>query len=77
MMEFQFNDLYGSVMNEFPDKQLPDSYPHTGNPTIMPPMNPTPDVPGPDAPEVSPGSHTSAPIEENGNDVPSEDAESA
>jgi hypothetical protein len=56
-MEFQFTHLSGSVTNEYPDRQLPDSYPTTENPTIMPPMNPTPDVPGPDAPEVAPGSH--------------------
>ncbi|MCF2446475.1 hypothetical protein L0657_21130 [Dyadobacter sp. CY345] len=74
MLEFQYNDLFGSIMNDFPDKQLPDSYPNTSNPTIMPPMNPTPDIPGPDAPEVAPGSRTEMPAE-NVDDMPSESSE--
>jgi len=76
MLEFQYNDLFGSIMNDFPDKQMPDSYPNTQNPTIMPPMNPTPDIPGPDAPEVVPGSNV-RPQTEDGDDVPAEDGESA
>jgi len=74
MLEFQYNDLFGSIMNEYPDKQMPDSYPNTMNPTIMPPMNPTPDIPGPDAPEVVPGSNVE-PQTETEDDVPAEDGE--
>ena len=53
---------------------MPDSYPNTMNPTIMPPMNPTPDIPGPDAPEVVPGSNVE-PQTETEDDVPAEDGE--
>ncbi|TKT87505.1 hypothetical protein [Dyadobacter frigoris] len=72
MTEFQYNDLFNSIMSEFPGTQLPDSYPNIGNPTIMPPMNPTPDIPGPDAPEVVPGTNVE-PQTEDGDDVPAKD----
>ncbi|SEI95288.1 hypothetical protein SAMN04487995_2709 [Dyadobacter koreensis] len=74
MLEFQYNDLFGSIMNDIPDKQMPDSYPNTQNPTIMPPMNPTPDIPGTDAPEVVPGTNI-RPQTENEDDVPAKDGE--
>lgn len=73
MLEFQYNDLFGSIMNDIPDRQLPDSYPNTSNPTIMPPMNPTPDVPGPDAPEVAPGSHVEPPTVDEDQDSDEDD----
>lgn len=57
MIEFQYNDLFNVVMNDFPGTQLPDSYPNPENPTIPMPLNPNPDVPGTDAPEVVPGTN--------------------
>ncbi|MCE7064724.1 hypothetical protein [Dyadobacter sp. CY326] len=53
-MEFLINEAYYTLVAEAPDKQPPaPSYPEPGQ---MAPMNPTPDVPGTDAPEVSTGS---------------------
>ena len=56
-MEFLTN-----IFNEFPDDQPPaTSYPDPQKPGQMAPMNPTPEVPGTDAPEVEKGSNIDAP----------------
>ena len=53
-MEFLMHEEYDTLVAEAPDKQPPaTSYPEPGQTA---PMNPTPDVPGTDAPEVSTGS---------------------
>ena len=57
MLEFQFNDLFGAIMNESPGDQEPATFPDPKHPTQMPPLNPTPDVPGTDAPEIVPGTN--------------------
>ncbi|KAA0993206.1 hypothetical protein [Dyadobacter aurulentus] len=52
-MEFISNYSFKEVTSELPDEQPPSpSYPEPGQTA---PMNPTPDVPGTDAPEVSTG----------------------
>jgi hypothetical protein len=63
-MELLTNYAYPDVVNEMPDKQPPaTSYPEPGQ---QAPLNPTPDVPGTDAPEVNTGSRMD-------DDVPAED----
>lgn len=57
MLEFQFNDLFGAIMNESPGDQEPATFPDPKHTTQMPPLNPTPDVPGTDAPEIVPGTN--------------------
>lgn len=53
-MEFQSQFAFASTVAELPDDQPPaTSYPE--NPRETGPLNPTPDVPGPDAPEVNTG----------------------
>jgi hypothetical protein len=65
-MEFRILDLYASLINEMPGTQPPSpSYPEPGQ---IAPMNPTPGVPGTDAPEVNTGSR----VDE---DAPDEDAD--
>jgi len=54
-MDFQLN-TYNSFVSELPDDQPPaTSHPDPQKPDQMEPMNPTPEVPGTDAPEVYTG----------------------
>lgn len=55
-MDF-FSEIAGSnFTNEYPADQPPSTpYPDPSKPGQTPPMNPTPDVPGTDAPEVYTG----------------------
>ena len=53
-MDLMMQEQYDTMVAEFPDKQPPaTSYPEPGQ---QAPMNPTPGIPGSDAPEVSTGS---------------------
>jgi hypothetical protein len=55
-MDFMTGYSYGNFTSEMPDKQPPaTSYPEPGQTA---PMNPQPDVPGTDAPEVYTGNKT-------------------
>ena len=54
-MDFQNQYAFALPVSELPDDQPPaTSYPE--KPRETGPLNPTPDVPGPDAPEVNTGS---------------------
>jgi hypothetical protein len=54
IMDFQTNYAFPDVTSELPDKQPP--WPDLSDPGQTAPLNPSPDVPGADAPEVSTGS---------------------
>ncbi|WP_221392273.1 hypothetical protein [Dyadobacter sp. NIV53] len=55
-MEFQTNNFSNGFVSEFSADQPPaTSYPDPHKPGQMGPMNPTPDIPGTDAPEVNTG----------------------
>ncbi|NIJ54096.1 hypothetical protein [Dyadobacter arcticus] len=63
-MEFKIIDLSAILVAEMPGTQPPSpSYPEPGQ---QAPMNPTPIVPGTDAPEVSTGTNMD-------DDIPAED----
>ena len=57
-MDFQLNNDYNLFVSELPDDQPPaTSYPDPQKPGQMEPMNPTPEIPGTDAPEVQTGTN--------------------
>ncbi len=63
-MEFTTNYAYPDLVDEMPDEQPPStSYPEPGQTA---PLNPKPEIPGTDAPEVSTGSRMDE-------DIPAED----
>jgi len=68
-MNYQPNFNSDGFVREFPDDQPPaTSYPDPQKPGQMPPMNPTPDIPGTDAPEVETGSGVSPDLPEEDED---------
>jgi hypothetical protein len=69
-------DYYSnSFVSEFPDDQPPaTSYPDPQKKEQQAPMNPTPYVPGTDAPEVVPGSNVEEAAPEE-SEIPVEDAD--
>jgi len=63
------NKINNGLVSEFPDDQPPaTSYPDPHKPGQMPPMNPAPEVPGADAPEVDTGSRVSPALPEEDED---------